>query len=393
MKAIKILLVLVLIAVALFVFGKVSHAPSIEDYAVRVIEVCQGVSHRPSCYEREIPKLMSAISMEEVFEVTAKVQDKDQQFVYCHTSAHQVSVQETQKKDSDWKNVLLRCPMAMCNYGCMHGVLIGRFRGEYLTDEQIEEALPDMEDICETRTGKYMTQIDTSTCYHGIGHLAMYMTDGDPHKAIGICERIAYRGPTEDHRQTCVGGVFMTVFQSIDPEDLALVIDIKPKKEDVSGFCAQYPKYWQNCRRESFALFLDELHSSDRLVQFCSYATDEEAARQCYLVVVDTMTTAFFENSDGFQKVENFCASLSGNGRKWCYAAAATRMVQTDPLRYVKTSNRICEAIADASEKDYCYKDLLWYATSSFAPGSQQQREYCEALSESWKEKCLKKNH
>ena len=47
------------------------------EYAARVIEQCAASSYHEGCYDKEIPKLMDAISMEEAFEVTREVQKKD----------------------------------------------------------------------------------------------------------------------------------------------------------------------------------------------------------------------------------------------------------------------------------------------------------------------------
>jgi len=350
---------------------------SLESYAQTIVNACKTRAYRPACYEKEIPKLMEKISMEDAFAVTKFVQEKDPQFAYCHVVAHILTERETKKNASQWKNVMLRCPMATCNYGCLHGSLIARFRGESLSDEQIEEMIPDISDVCEPRIGFNPTPIEKTMCYHGIGHLAMYMTDGKPEKSIPICERVG-----KEYVKTCVEGIFMTVFQSIDPEDLALVIDIKPKKEGVADFCKAFGSYWQHCRRESFFLFLQEAENPQKLNSLCSYAIDQESRRDCYWAYVNVITDKAFERGQGITSINSYCKNVP-----WCYSGAAMRLVQVDPANNIRLANEICQmAQNDTSD---CYNNLLYYATFSFSAQSELFVSYCQALSDPWRNQCL----
>jgi hypothetical protein len=385
------------IAVSLCVYLVFFRLPALSqspaELAAVIVKKCADTPYRPSCYEKEIPKLMDThVSMEDAFTVTEKVQDADGQFLYCHTTAHALSLKETQKNPNEWKDVLLRCPFAVCNYGCLHGALVARFRQEHLSDEQIEKTLPDVMDICEAREGYSPTDLDRAMCYHGMGHLAMYMTGGKPDKAINVCERVATRGEGRDQVDTCIEGVFMTVFQNIDPEDRALVKDILQTKETVAPFCALYGKYEQNCRRESYPLYFDEIFTPEGLTNFCAYATDETALRSCYFAVMNMVATRVFENDDGLQKIREYCPKISTSTKKWCYTGAATRLVQIDPLRYVRKANDVCAIAEEEGDKEYCYGDLLFYARFTFASKDSNYVTYCQSLSDPWAEQCLNQN-
>jgi hypothetical protein len=367
---------------------------SLASYAQAVVAACADSPYRPACYEKEIPKLMKHISMEDAFTVTKLVQDQDTQWMYCHTVAHALSFQESKKNPSEWKSVLLRCPLAQCNYGCLHGSLIERFRGEHLTDEQIEAGIDEIMDICEPRAGFQPTGIEKTMCYHGIGHLAMYMTDGRPQKALPICEQVAKRSDGSDFMKTCVEGVFMTVFQSVDPEDLALVIDIKPTKETVAAFCSQYGEYWAHCRRESFPLFHNDLLTSQGLKNFCAYAEGNTMEQDCYWAVMNIVTNVFFEKeSNPVSKAQDYCDAFVSEQQSWCYRGVSMRLVQTDPLRYVSMADRICQLVQQEEYKQACYKDVMYYATFSFAKGAPEFSAYCQALSEPWRGQCLTQNY
>lgn len=369
----KIFVLMLLIGISIAAYSNAS-GPSVTGYAGHVVKRCANTSYRPACYEKEIPKLMSRISMEDAFAVTKIVQDKDPQFVYCHVVAHKLTEIETAKNPDTWKDVLLRCPMAMCNYGCLHGSLIARFRSEELTDEEIEQTLPELADLCEPRVGFAPTEIEKTMCYHGVGHLAMYMTSGNPGKAIPVCEQLA-----SGYIKTCVEGIFMTVFQSIDPEDRALVAGIKPKREDVARFCSQFENYIMHCRRESFFLFLHDAEDPKNLSRLCAYAQGEDAKKDCVWAFVNVMTDKAFEHTDGVQRMDAYC-----RGVPWCHAGAAMRLVQVDPIRNVDAAGKICQkAGAD------CYENLLYYARISFLDKNDQYRTYCQALPVFWREQCL----
>lgn len=363
---------------------------SLADAAKSVLERCKDVSYRPACYETEIPKLMPNLSMEDAFTVTKLVSDADLQFANCHVVAHKLTSLETQKDPTRWKEVLLRCPSSVCNYGCLHGSMIERFRRETLTDEQVREVLPDIMDLCEPRPGFAPTAIDKTMCYHGIGHLAMYMTGGDPARAIPVCEKTAVRSDGTTYLSTCIEGVFMTVFQSVDSEDFALVKWIRPERRDVPAFCAKYAKYWQNCRRESFPLFTDEVMTKTLgLEQFCSYSTNADEKKSCIWGGVNIITTRYFESGGGVKDVDAYCQGFSLENLGLCYGGAAMRLVQIDPLRNVKTAAEVCRRASAKDAQTDCYRDLLYYATFSFGRQTAEYKSYCEGLDFPWSEQCL----
>ncbi|MEK9194987.1 MAG: hypothetical protein AAB975_01310, partial [Patescibacteria group bacterium] len=64
---------------------------SFPDYADAVVVTCASSDYRPGCYDKEIPKFMDVLSMEDVFKVTALVQQKDSGYWYCHVLGHNLS--------------------------------------------------------------------------------------------------------------------------------------------------------------------------------------------------------------------------------------------------------------------------------------------------------------
>lgn len=364
-------------------------------YARQVLQTCATEGHKTSCYTREIPRLMKQdrLTMEDAFTITKHVQERDPQFLYCHVLGHELSFIESQRNRADWKNILSRCPLAMCNYGCLHGSLVEHFRGEILSDEEIARAIPDLSDVCEERENFTPTPLDKTMCYHALGHLSIYITDGDPARAIPICEQIATKPDGRDYTQTCVEGVFMTVFQGIDPEDIALVADIKPEPEDIPQFCSGYGKYWVHCRRESYAMYLNELKEPSELVKFCSYATGEAMETDCYLTVLNIVAVNAFERGGGVTSVEKYCRQIPYERRDTCYAGVAMRLVQIDPRYYAPIASDVCALGETEGLTDECYNGVIQYAVFSFTRGDEAAAVYCSHLPDPWEARCLQRIH
>lgn len=361
---------------------------SLSEYATDVLQICRESQYRPSCYDKEIPKLMKHISLEDAFKVTQIVQTEDPKYVYCHVLAHKLSYEESKKSKDGWKDVLTRCPLNMCNYGCLHGSLTERFRGEVLTAEQINSVLPDLADVCEKRKGFSPSEIDSSMCYHALGHLAMYITDGKPDKAIEVCKRVSIKPDGRDYTTTCVQGAFMTVFQGVDPEDIALVKEIKPDSEHVAQFCNQYGEFWWSCRRESFPLYLQKLKVPENLVEFCSYSTEESIMDDCYLSVLNVIAVDAFEDSDGLPHVSRYCEKLPYSRQGICYEGIAMRLVQINPRDYLDQAIEVCNLGHSAGVDADCFEGLVYYGYASFIPGSPDSKAYCSKLPGEWSYAC-----
>ncbi len=81
-----LLLIIVVEAVILFKPGIKSTNPktssNLQKYAQDVLAKCSKEKYRPGCYDKEIPKLMDYISMEDAFRVTRIVQDEDKNYFF-----------------------------------------------------------------------------------------------------------------------------------------------------------------------------------------------------------------------------------------------------------------------------------------------------------------------
>lgn len=375
-----------------FLFPKDSVSESrLQKYADQVLAKCRNSEFTPNCYDKEIPKLMKYISMEDAFKVTRYVQKKDSKYYFCHVLAHNLSTIEVAKNPDNWKDVIARCPATMCNNGCPHGVLMYKFQAESLTDEQIETILPDLKEVCESREGWNPSEVEVGMCYHGLGHLNMYITDADINKSIELCEEIAVKDDGRDYYQTCVQGVFMIIYQGIEPEDFALVKDIKPEKDEVEEFCSSWTGLENTaCRTEAWPLFNTQIRSPQGLVEFCSFTDDPYSTIWCYdtglsLVVLELLETV---PGAGVDKVADYCTALPGDKKELCFGFAATRFVQVDP-EYTKTAIELCQIAENYGEEARCWHDMLFYSQYSFEEGTEKHTNFCNAFPEDKKELCL----
>src|SRR5687768_3358537 len=278
----KMALLLIVIAL-LFVFVlRGDDKPSLQKYANKALSKCARSDNRAVCYEEEIPKLNKFISMEDSFEITSLVQDKDKDFVYCHTLGHKLAGLEVSKDPDAWKVVAARCPVGVCSNGCLHGAFQEKFREEYLTNDKVDKIKGDLENICEKREGFDPSDLEQASCYHALGHLFMYITNADINKSVALCDELAIKNDGRDFRGVCFDGSFMQIFQPLEDEDISLVAGKVPKKEEIYDYCFMFKgEKRYSCWTESWPLTLGEDMSPERILSFC-LRLDLDGQENCF---------------------------------------------------------------------------------------------------------------
>lgn len=361
-------------------------------YAERILKTCTAANHRPSCYDRKIPKLMDTLSLEDAFAVTRLVQEKDPGYFYCHVLGHALSARETRKDPSQWNNVIHRCPSGMCSNGCIHGAFQERFRAESLAPDKLTAILPELENACEAKSGWQPTGLEQATCYHALGHLAMYVTGADIRAATSLCDTIARKPDGRNFLTICYEGAFMQIFQPLEPEDFALVNNIAPRTAaDAKRYCAQFgadTEQQSACSRESWPLSLKEITTPDGLVRFCAAGANESLEYRCYNAMFYVLTVQFkFDDA----KITALCSGLPQERRGQCFANSASRLIETD-YKLVDRAVDMCATAAKFGVEQACYDELFFYSTFNFHPRSQEALYLCERLPKPWRARCLKQN-
>lgn len=366
--------------------GGISQPLALSDYAVQVIKICNTSKNHASCYDREIPKLMKYISMEDAFKVTRQVQMIDKSYTYCHVLGHNLSAKEVDKDPSKWKEVVARCPSGVCSNGCLHGGMQERFRAESLTNDQLNKYKADFASICRRKPNWNPTNLEQASCYHAIGHLMMYATRADVKKSVVLCDELLNNDEGRKYTHICYDGVFMQIFQPLEPEDFGLVKDIAPKKETVEAFCNAYtgePK--ASCHSESWPLFYNEIMTPQGLFDFCNSVSPLREKDRCYNGLFYIVTAQMQLDTT---KITDFCTSMNSERQGMCFANAASRLIEVD-YSNIDKSVSLCAKADALGVGEKCYKELILYSTYNFHKGSQEYYKICNSLPEKWKGECL----
>jgi len=367
--------------------GILSSAPEVrgrEEMAAAIMAACRSESYRPGCYDREIPKLMDRISMEDAFAVTRVVQAHDSSYAFCHVLGHELSAREVKKNPDNWKSVLARCPSGVCSNGCIHGGLQEKFRAESLTDAQAQKLVPELQTLCEPKSNWKPTGLERGTCYHAVGHLTMYMTGGDIKKSVALCDGIVAKGPGRAFLHVCLDGAFMQIFQPLEPEDSALVKGKQPTKDTVHTFCNQFSGEQKgSCISESWPLFAEEVKRPGGLVDFCNREEPAEQDR-CFHGMFYVLTTQFQFDTDALQR---FCGDLPAPRAGQCAAGVTSRLIETDYGNIAKAA-QFCKDASRYDPAEQCFQQTAAYAGFHFHPGSAEFLELCNNLPERWKKWC-----
>lgn len=389
------ILVLVIIGVELFfllgtkkdyIGAKLSDT-TIREYASLVVKKCSEVQYKPSCYDKEVPKFMEnpyRISMEDAFKVTSEVQRLDKSYTYCHVLGHELSAKEVNRDQSKWKDVLTRCPSGVCSNGCLHGGMQERFRSDSLTASQLEKLKPDFKSLCQKKPSWVPTGLEQGSCYHALGHLLMYATKADATKASQLCDELTQSSEGRGYANLCYDGVFMQIYQPLEPEDFALVKDITPKKDAVSSFCSNYDSdKRESCHTESWPLFFKEIMSPSGLYAFCQNS-DILNKHKCFNSLFYVAAAQLQLN---VERITTFCDGIDKDVRGQCFASSASRLIEVD-YRNAENALELCAEAGRQGVGETCYKELATYATYNYHQGSAESKSLCNALPKEYRVSC-----
>jgi hypothetical protein len=382
--ALLVVIGLGIMASALLLYGP-SESKRFAEAAKRIVSICSEEAYRPTCYDRELPKLAALLDMEDIFSVTKLVQAQDRGYSYCHVLGHEVAAREVQKDPSQWKTVAARCPTDMCSNGCIHGAFQERFRAETLSVEEAQKLVPEFAQLCEARPGFTPNGITQASCYHALGHLLMYVTNGDSPTSVNLCGQVARKGGGRDYTRVCYDGVFMQTFQPLEPEDIALVKGKQPPSfAEAKLFCGAYDgEVRAACMTESWPLSVDLIRTSKGSYAFCSEQDvpyRERCLRSMYYIV---MAQVGFD----LARMDEYCAATPSDVRGLCYANAATRLIETD-IRNISETVAFCARADVRGEGNACYGELASHAEFYVAAGSPAFNTLCGSLPSFWSEQC-----
>jgi len=409
---VKILAVFFIVVLIVLFFRSIdTNKPNLEKLSSKIISFCAQENSRQTCYDREIPKILSqGVTLEESFDVIKLIQNQDNGYWFCHAVAHKLSTEEYYKNPNKWKEIMTRIPVGICSNGGLHGALQAHFSSEALNGVQINELMPDLQMICEKRENWQPTAQQQSSCYHELGHLSMYITNADILSAADICDTVGVKDDGRNYLQTCHEGIFMQVFEPREPDDFALIYNIVPQKEKLT-VCEKYTegidkgacwkigwkeKYEEFCNKFSgdlrFACFREawlindkQIQTAEGIVKYCSYSDDNGEKRKCYNKLFYSLMSIF---DFDIERMKPICVSLPKILESQCFANIASRLIETDK-RLIEKSVDVCKYAAHLGMAEECYNELVHYANFVFLPGSEDFNKLCRILPDTWLEKCL----
>lgn len=396
MKIKRIIITLAIVAAftaSAFIAGAVAFRAipqSDESLARAVVDTCaHGAKQNDPCYEQTIPALMdSGISMQRAFAITRVVQELDPTYRYCHVLAHLISVKETAKDPSKWKDVIAQSPSGMCGNGALHGAFQERFRSESMPNASVSEIAGLIDGACDPRAGWEPTFLERSSCMHGMGHLLLFITDAHVEDSLRLC-KILGKEPGHDFVETCEEGIFMQIYQPLEPEEVALVAKISPAASDPLSFCAKFPGLSNaTCIKESWPTKRDIVTTPEGFESVCApligTAGYDNCARGLVYVVMG------MKEYDA-QTMLSLCSKLSTkNLRDICVSRTADRYIETD-WRNIPEALSVCTDSPDSA--DACWSGLSNFAELGMRQNSPQTKALCGGMPEPWRGACLNRTH
>lgn len=381
-----------LVLVAAFFLYQQTSVPTemrLENAAVSMIKICEDSPYRPSCYDKEIPKLMDeGFSMEEVFDVTRLIQERDLAYQYCHVLGHELSAKEVVKDPDKWKDVIARAPIGVCSNGAIHGAFQERFRVESFSGRAPEDIVPELTGICAAREDWAPTGMAEATCIHALGHLTMYVTDGHVEDSLTLCDMVVEENDSNTKRQLCYDGVFMQIYQPLEPEDELLITGQEVEsKSELTAFCSNFTgQKYGSCVTEGWPLYLDVIDVPETAVDFCDRLNDGGWQYQRCLsgLFFRAMAGANLSN----EWAESYCPKVREPHGGICFANAAARLIETDD-RNVSKALALCTEASNTAYRDECFDKLLQFSAYNFSVGSERFYELCNGMPEKWKRACL----
>jgi len=364
---------------------------SLQEYASQVMEECSKSDYAIGCYDREIPELMEYISMEEAFEVAAIVQAEDPEYGYCHVLGHNLSAAETSKDVSKWREVVNRCPQGICSNGCLHGAAQERFRDEVLDSSQIDILKEELAGVCEDTEDHAFTGLERAECYHGLGHLTMYVTGANMKESIKICDKIAIDSTGDDFSSLCYEGLFMQLFQPLDTEDEVLVEGMGPQTaSQARPFCESFGdvEVTNACWSQVHPLFGESLSTPEGILAYCDQTPSQEAKLHCY-------SMSFWGEAQGTnynqEKLALLCEGMPSDLRGLCFGNMANATIHGG-FKNIEAAVSFCEKAKEQSTTDGCYERILERATYNVPVGTDAFERLCNTMPDDFANSCRELN-
>lgn len=376
-----------LLGVAAVLLFKGSAHVGVTDIAKKadaVVAACASSNDHAACYEREVPALYPKLSLPSLFSVVRLIRQKDSSYQFCHVLGHKIGEQIVSEDPNKWVDAIPFNPTdGLCSNGYIHGVIGGRFRAEVLDDATLQKLLPDFRRACEAHSGWSPSDLDRAMCYHAMGHLYVYITNANITNALSICEQ----STTEQFNRVCREGVFMQIYQPLEPDDYALIeqMPVKPTPSTVRSFCASFganPSYEGACLRESWPMH-EGMYDGTGVKSFCSGQPNSEEEMACYQSATAIIGRMSLGDAD---KAASACRNVPSQWQDLCFATTAQAVLEENRDDASKAIS-LCK-LAEDSVAQNCMMSLARRASFIFGTNAPEMYKFCNNLPESLQSSC-----
>jgi len=383
-------LILPLTVVALLLCGSffVSGSQTPRAVAEKIVAQCvqEGSDHAP-CYESLVPALYPVLSIPEIFEVVRTIRTKDASYQFCHVLAHKLGERVVAEDPTRWMLALSQNPTGFCSSGFVHGVVGGRFRSEVLDDTTIKAFMPDFARACEPHDAWNPSEFEKAVCYHGMGHLYVFITDADLEKALQVCEATSL-GP---YRRLCIEGVFMQIYQPLEPDDFLLIenMDVRPSTTTVRQFCSTFedPEYVGACQRESWPFFKEGVLNGTGAGAFCAGQPNEQEELRCFEAASGIVGRLSLGQEN---QALTACSAFPLERQALCFTSSAQAIVE-ESRQDSAAAVRLCQR-APSAVMGVCLSTLASRASFIYGQDRAGEQAFCAEFPEPYSQTCMQQN-
>lgn len=339
-----------------------------------------------TCYESEVPKLYPDQSISQIMSLVHEIRAKDSSYQFCHVLAHKLGEVVVAEDPGEWLKAFSLNPSdGLCSNGFIHGIIVGRFRDDVLDAQSLEKTIPDFKAACEPRDDWSPSQLDQAICYHGLGHLFMFITNADITRSLRVCDRVSV-SPTGNFERVCREGVFMQIYQPLEPDDFAL-LELLPEKPSVSNYrrlCAAYDAADEGaCLREAWPLYDRGVTTGVQVQDFCSGQPNENETRACYESASAIIGRFSMGSKEGAAAA---CSYFPDTYKGICFVTSAQAIIEEDRAA-VKDAIALCNTAG--SESTQCKREIAGRASFFFPRESRDFSKFCEQFPAEIQSYCL----
>jgi len=252
----------------------------------------------------------------------------------------------------------------------------------------MQHVIPDLAIACEPREGFDPTPLNKGMCYHGMGHVLTHLTNAEIDRALAACEAVAVK-PDSNYRQVCHEGVYMQLFQPLEPEDYALLetLPYQPATENIEQFCWDYSYSDENfatCWREAWPFFREQLDTGAGIESYCAVLPTDQHEADC---LRSSFTINGRLNLGDPSHMAAVCNTTNAANQGLCFSVGANAYLE-ESQNLVTESLNFCRRADDQAAEEDCFAYLARFAAYNYHTDSAVYNELCTALPEPWGTQC-----